>query len=310
MSNSNNVLIFGATGAVGSAAALSASSHGAKVWLAMRDTSKPIPSLPSTAQSSNFQRLQADLLDPSSVTAAVKQSNAKAAFVYMIHSSSDSMLASFTALKEAGVEFVVFLSSYSVQGAPEDKENHKDHIPRLHAAAEIALKSTGLRYAALRPAWFNSNIAGFWGSDVATGKVRVLYPETRLDWIAPSDIGRVAGVLVAKPPAESRIVYICGPEMLSQRQAVDAIGKALGRKMEAVEVTEEQWFEKLAGWPREMLETIAKGFREGGTGIGGYPSETYEEGVRSVERITGRKSKGLEEWAKENRDMIEGLGEA
>ena len=45
----DNVIIFGPTGAVGTAAAREAGKRGAKVWLAMRDTNKKIPGLDETS---------------------------------------------------------------------------------------------------------------------------------------------------------------------------------------------------------------------------------------------------------------------
>ncbi|KAF2851575.1 NAD(P)-binding protein [Plenodomus tracheiphilus IPT5] len=311
MSN-NNVLVFGPTGAVGRHAALTAAAQGATVWLAMRDPSKSIPELPSTSPS--YHRIQADLSDASSLTAAVKKSNAKSAFVYVLQDSSDHMLSAFTALKEAGIGHVVLLSSYSVQGDPGDQENQEEHIPRLHANAEISLRSTGITYTAIRPAYFNSNMTWFFGSDLGTGHVRILYPETKLDWIASNDIGAVAGIVLAKPPNKTEIIYLCGPEMLSQRQALGIVGEVLGKKLEVEEVSERQWYEKMVGFPMVLLEMIARGLSKRGQGsratIADYPKETYEEGIRNVERITGRKATVLRDWVKENRAMIEGLGKA
>jgi len=305
-SEKSNVLIFGPTGAVGSAAALEAAGRGATVWLAMRNTSKPIPGLPSSA--SSHHRIQADLSNPDSLRTAVKESGAKSAFVYAIHESSDSMLASFTALKDAGIEYVVLLSSYSVQGAPEAERNHQAHIPRLHAMTEMSLRETGMKYTAIRPAFFDSNATWFYGSGLVSGQVTVLYPDTKLDWIAPSDIGAVAGVLLTAPPPTSEVVYLCGPDLLSQREALPIIGKALGRELTLNEVNEEQWIEKLAPMPRPILQTVAVSLRS--EGVAGYPQETYKQATENIEKITGRQPTRLGEWARQNKDVIEGLGQS
>jgi len=112
---STKTLIFGATGAVGSAAARTAHGHGAEVILASRGISKPIPRLTSTQeQAGGFKRVQADLLNPDSVRAAVTKSGAKHAFIYAALQSTDYMRATVEALKSAGIEFVVFLSSSSI----------------------------------------------------------------------------------------------------------------------------------------------------------------------------------------------------
>ena len=95
-------IIFGPTGAVGSAAARTASQLGAPVVLAMRDTSKSIPGIsPSTLASSQFQRVYADLTKPESVFNAVRTTQAARAFIYVAHGSD--MRSTITALKDAGV---------------------------------------------------------------------------------------------------------------------------------------------------------------------------------------------------------------
>lgn len=98
--NYDNVIIFGPTGAVGRSAALEASKRGAKVWLAMRDTSKQIDQIPPEVEKAGrFTRVQADLTDPASVTKAIEKSGTKAAYLYAVHGSSDHLRGTLRALK-------------------------------------------------------------------------------------------------------------------------------------------------------------------------------------------------------------------
>jgi NAD(P)-dependent dehydrogenase (short-subunit alcohol dehydrogenase family) len=109
------IIIFGPTGQTACFAARTAHSHGAKIVLAMRDPSKPISGLPTTEeQRGNYTRVQADLTDPASVATAVKSSGATRAFIYFVFGTKDYMRASIEALRDNGVDFVVFLSSSSV----------------------------------------------------------------------------------------------------------------------------------------------------------------------------------------------------
>jgi nucleoside-diphosphate-sugar epimerase len=119
-----NVLVFGATGAVGCAAAIEAHRRGANVWLAMRDTSKTIKGLKEVdLASGRYNRVQADLSVPETVKRVAQQSKAVAAFVYTVFESEDNMRGTFDALKHAGCEHVVILSSYSVKDSPADERN-------------------------------------------------------------------------------------------------------------------------------------------------------------------------------------------
>ena len=102
-----SVIVFGPTGQIGSAAAKTALEQGAKVWLAMRDTSKVVPGLENDQEAATtIDRVQADLQKPETVKHAVEASGAKRAFIYLAHGSSDSMRATIEALKSGGVEFV------------------------------------------------------------------------------------------------------------------------------------------------------------------------------------------------------------
>ena len=102
----------------------------------MRDTSKSIRGLDESK--GGFERVQADLNKPDSVSAAVKQTGAKRAFIYAAHGSPDHMKGSLEAMKSAGVDFVVFLSSFTVTGKLEDIPPN-EFISYLHARIEISL---------------------------------------------------------------------------------------------------------------------------------------------------------------------------
>jgi NAD(P)-dependent dehydrogenase (short-subunit alcohol dehydrogenase family) len=109
-------IVFGPTGNVGFAAARGAQQHGAKVFLAMRDPRKPIPSLSAEQEAQGgFERVQADLTKPETIAMAVNQTGAKHAFIYVTFGTSDNMRSSIMALKSAGIKFVVFLSSDGIQ---------------------------------------------------------------------------------------------------------------------------------------------------------------------------------------------------
>ncbi|KAF5556445.1 hypothetical protein FPHYL_7946 [Fusarium phyllophilum] len=115
--SSVKAIIFGATGAVGRAAALEAQYHGAQVTLAMRNTKKLIPGFtPDLEKKLGFTRVQADLSDPKSIERAVSESGATAAFSYILFEAEDGLLETYNAMKRAGITHVVLLSSFSLAG--------------------------------------------------------------------------------------------------------------------------------------------------------------------------------------------------
>jgi hypothetical protein len=76
----------------------------------MRNQSKPIPSLPSSNLPAGFEKIRADLTDPSSIHTVVTATGAKCAFIYLVFGSPDDMRSAIEAVKYGGIEFVVIIS--------------------------------------------------------------------------------------------------------------------------------------------------------------------------------------------------------
>ncbi|KAL5117830.1 hypothetical protein ACEQ8H_004304 [Pleosporales sp. CAS-2024a] len=305
--SSYNVLIFGPTGAVAGAAAQEARRRGATVHLAMRDPSKPISGLSSDAHD-GYQRVQADLSDAPSVTRAVHQSQATTAFVYVLFSSSDHMASSFAAMQEAGIKFVVLLSSVTVQGDAENEANMSGFLSRRHAQTEVSLKNSRLSYIALRPAYFSSNVLWL-KADVEPGVVGLVYPDTVFDFIAPSDIGIVAGAMLTDPESakgcQHDAMVLCGPELMTQRRAHGhVIPQALGRQIQVRELSEEQWMDKLSHVPRELLDDLLQGYRKNHEGHDSYPKDKYEPAAANIRRFKGAEPTTLAEWVTANKHLF------
>lgn len=311
-----HTIIFGATGGVGSVAARTAQQQGAKVFLALRSPQKPIPGLsPEQEKSGGYERVEADLTKPETVQAAVSKARATRAFIYLAHESTDHMTSTVTALKSAGVEFVVFLSGANVRAADIRSIPQSDYIAWRHAQVEINLEEIfGERgFAAVRPAYFASN-AFRWAAMARAGEVKVLYPDATFDWITPGDIGRVCGTLVAggRPVLDAaggqNFLFLFGPQIMSQRDAVVAIGRATGKDIKVIAITEEQGLQgyKDAGLPEPMAKTMVGVFgkRARGEDDDPYKGPVFEEAVGNVEKYTATQPTGFQEWAEENKQAF------
>ncbi|PWY90382.1 NAD(P)-binding protein [Aspergillus sclerotioniger CBS 115572] len=246
-----NVIIFGATGDVGSAAALQAHQEGATVSLAMRNTSKPIPQLDHLP----FKKYQADLTQPSTLKTAVREANAQAAFIYGIFSGPDYMRSALRALKEAGVEFIVFLSSFIIL-TDIHAVDPSDIVPWEHAQVEIALEEVYGRasYVAVRPAFYASNILHE-KQAILQGEVKHPNPEATFDFISSEDIGHVAGTILVNG-AQEHIVRLLGPEKMTLRDAVNIVGNVLGKEVRVTKISREEAAARMkaAGVPVLMVQ--------------------------------------------------------
>lgn len=296
------VIVFGPTGAVGSLAARTAFEHGATVWLAMRDPNKAIPALERGFTAAG--RLQADLMQPETVSKAVKDSGAKRAFIYLAHSAQDHMKGTLEALKSAGIEFVVFLSSFTIHTNEALRDvAPTELIPYVHAQVEANLDDVfgDDHYVAIRPGAFASNLQS---QRVQDGKLQLYGGDFEQDNISPSDIGRVSGVVLATGPKNGqKKVYVYGPEILSIRDSIVKIGKTLGKDLNITSLSPEEGYNNYiaVGMPKVFAEYMVRVLSTKGPDKGsGERFPKYDEGVKNVELYTGKKSTALEDWVKEN----------
>lgn len=306
-----SVIIFGPTGQVGSLAAQTAGQLGAKVWLAMRDTSKPIPGLTKESESAgDYHRIQADLEKPETVSKAIKTSGAKRAFIYLVHHASDHLHGTITAMKEAGVEFVVFLSSFTIHVNQALREiPPSDLIPYVHAQVEANLDDAfgPDNYVALRPGCFITNLLSEKAGIVAND-VKLYGADFQQDNIVPSDIGRVAGhIVVSGPKNGQKKVYLYGPEILSVYDSITRIAKALQKEVKITILGPKEGHDKYinSGMPPVFADYMVKVMGTKGVDKGnGELFPNYEEGVSNVMLYTGQKATSLEEWVQQNKAIF------
>ncbi|KAJ5060151.1 hypothetical protein J3E72DRAFT_391756 [Bipolaris maydis] len=305
-----SVIIFGPTGQVGSAAARTAGGLGAKIWLAMRDPSKSIPSLTAESEAAgDFHRIQADLRNPPTVSQAIKTSGAKRAFIYLIHHEYEHLHDAIVAMKNEGVEFVVFLSSFTVYTNQALRAiSPSDLLPFVHAQVEASLEELlgPENYVAVRPGCFATNLLSA-RDGIATNHVKLYGAEFEQDNIVPSDIGSVIGNIIVSGPKGQKIVYLYGPEVLSIRDSVARIGSVLNKDLKITTLSPEEGYKKYItrGMPPSFADYMVRTLGTKGPDKGnGERFPHYEEGVKNVALYTGRSPVRLEEWVRQNRAVF------
>ncbi|KAJ0425877.1 hypothetical protein BJY00DRAFT_273916 [Aspergillus carlsbadensis] len=307
------VLVFGPTGGVGSIVARTAHSLGAKVFLAMRDTSKPIPGLsPVEEQKSNlYERVQADLGQPDSVRATVFKTGATHAFIYAtLGASPDHMRSTAEALKAGGVKRVVLLSSFAVQGDIRAIQP-SNFIGYEHAQVEVSLEDVfgPQGYVAVRPSFFASNSLWWQKQIVEDREVKWAFPDLKFDYITPEDIGAVCGTILAGAvEQESPIVLFGAEEDLTVAGAIEAIASAIKQPVKMTKVSPDEHLQTLiskSGLPEPMAKVLTSNFarlnERQATVI-----EPLDPGLKAnVEKILKRPTMSFTEWAERNKDKFE-----
>ncbi|KAK4934882.1 hypothetical protein LTR10_023955 [Elasticomyces elasticus] len=291
---SEPVLIFGPTGHVGSSTARAAHEHGANIIFAMRDTNKAVPGF-SADQERGIERVYADLTKPDTIQEAVTKTGAKRAFMYLVFTASDHMRSSITALKSAGIEFIVFLSSYTVPDDLNSLSKDTNFIALAHGKVETVLKEDMIK---------------------SGGDIKTPYPEALFDWISNDDIGRVAGSVLARGPeviqenGGRNWMLLFGPHPISQADAIETICKVTGRDAKIMPLDEEgsvEFYTTTSHLPeplsRQMVGMLKKRAELGKSD--GLEGPKYEQAVANIQKFGGKAPTGFKQWVEENKDEFE-----
>jgi uncharacterized protein YbjT (DUF2867 family) len=161
------------------------------------------------------------------------------------------------AVKESGVPHVVLLSSVGA-----DLAEGNGPIKGLYHL-ENALRAAGTKLTAIRAGYFQENVA----SSIAPARGQGIFPnftpsaDYPMPMIATRDIGALAAESLLAPPAKSEIVDLHGPAY-SIRQQAEALGRALGKTLQIVDIPPEGHVGALvqAGMPKQFAEAYAEMF--------------------------------------------------
>ncbi len=128
------------------------------------------------------------------------------------------------AARRAGVRRFVFVSAW---GASPD---HPADFFRAKAAAESALRRSGLRFALVRPSAFMEVWARMLGEPVLAGKTVTVFGPGRnpVPYVASEDVARVCAALAIDVLGSDETLELPGPERLSPIEVVETFGRLSG----------------------------------------------------------------------------------
>ncbi|KAE8440650.1 hypothetical protein EG329_006846 [Mollisiaceae sp. DMI_Dod_QoI] len=278
------VLIVGASGAVGSSLLrqLLALDNPPSIRVSSRNPT-------NTSFPASVEVVQGDFSDPSSYTRLF--TGIDRAFLYVRPGVAFPQL--LAAAKEAGVKYIVLLSSMTVEFDPES------WIGKMHLDAEEAVRASGLQYTFLRPRNFASNSKAFWvGMMQKTGKLSLVYPNAHAAPVTEDDMAAVGLVALTTDKIVNQAIPLCGPISMSQQEQLEAINrlrKREGKKpIELIVISPEEW-KAQSGLDSGFADQLLSWWKE---------SDGKPELIQSSERVTGKPSQTYEEWLELNRDAF------
>ncbi|WP_437515633.1 SDR family NAD(P)-dependent oxidoreductase [Sorangium sp. So ce1099] len=275
------ILITGATGTIGREVVRQLVERGAPVRALTRDPAK------AAALGREVDLVRGDFEEPASLRPALEGVEA----LFMLSAPGPSIaahdLAMVDAAQKSGVKRLVKLSAFGA--------DLPSRIGDWHRAGEHAVRTSGLAWTLLRPVGFASNVLQWAAAIRAGGVVPISTGDGRQGIIHPGDVAAVAVAALTSAHHDGSTYTLTGPELLSARDQVASLARALGRSIETTDVPPDRLREQMlaAGAARELAETVFEGVSFLREGKAAALSD-------DVEAVLGRKPLRFEAWVREN----------
>jgi uncharacterized protein YbjT (DUF2867 family) len=284
------IVVTGATGTIGRdlVRLLAASSH------PVRALSREPPPGETAA---GVEWVRADLSDSAALASALDGGRR----LFLLTGNGDDMVRLqknvIRAAVEAGASTVVKLSALGAS------DHSRSVIGLWHHNVERALRSSGVAWTILRPHQFTQNFLDPLVLDRSAGQVHSAAGDGAIPFIDTRDIAEVALRILADPGMHAGQTYsLTGPEALSYAEATATIGRTIGRALVHVpESVDQAWARRrTAGQPVWLVAAqlaLAEYQRAGGP-----TAQTTD----TVERITGRRPRSVEDFARAHAAQLRG----
>ncbi|KYF95402.1 SDR family oxidoreductase [Sorangium sp. So ce296] len=275
-------LVTGATGNVGKELVEELLAAGEKVRVFTRDERKV------AHWGARVDKAVGDLARQDTIAPALQ--GVRAAFLLPVAEADgiDHVRGFLAAAQASGAPRVVLLSSISA-GAAEVE------LARRHAEREHLVRSSGLRWTFVRPGTFMSNTFQWARSIRAERVVYNPHGDGKTAPIAPRDIAAVAARAMTTEELLGQALEVTGPELLSTPDQVEILARVLGTPLRRVDVPVEAARRRMieAGAPASLAMAVGELMERIRAGKGALQTDT-------VERVTGRKPRTFEAWAREH----------
>ncbi|MFD6169204.1 NmrA family NAD(P)-binding protein [Streptomyces coeruleorubidus] len=276
MTQTQKILVTGATGTVGRQVVAELLARGHEVRVLTRDASK-------AAFPAGVEVVEGDLTQPDGLAPALEGITG----LHLITFGG----ASFTPL-ETGPRILELARSAGVR-----------RITVLHGGGPTPLEDAvraddGVEWTVLMPVEFMANALEWADGIVASGKVREPFVSRLSAMVHEGDIGAVAAVALTEEGHAGQEYVITGPELLTVGDKVATIAAAVGREIALVELTEEQAVEqwRAAGLPENVIGFLLEAY--------GNTPEVGRTVASTVEKVTGRPARTFAQWAGEHADAF------
>jgi uncharacterized protein YbjT (DUF2867 family) len=249
--------------------------------------------------------VEGDLLNPASVQPVMRNVK-RAFFTYPVADGLLEAAAIFAeSARNASLELVVNNSQF--QGTPDDPVFRElRHAPSFrnlqHRLADRIFDWAQVGAVHLQAPPYYENVRALVSWSVAAEST-VFLPwgedNTVIPLVGAEDVSRVAATLLSNPGAPSQSVYPLVSETLTVKKMIESLGRAIGRPVRYVAITDERWADAVRGrinsHALDHLTHLWQYFRRG---------EEHFQATDAVRVVTGRDPQTLEEFFRANAKAI------
>jgi uncharacterized protein YbjT (DUF2867 family) len=155
------------------------------------------------------------------------------------------------AAKASGVRKFVFSSVYHPSLS---MVNHAAKRP-----VEEALYESGMEFIILQPAMFMQNLEGGWKQVLERGEITMPYSKlAKVCYVDYRDVAEAAAIALTENKLDYGTFELCAPGMVNRVQMAEMMSEALGRTIEAGEISAEEWAQTAKIPNKSLREGLAK----------------------------------------------------
>lgn len=287
------IVVFGATGTVGSALVHELSRQGADAVAATRD-----PQQAGHVDLEGVAVRRADLEDPKTVLEVLEG----ASDMFLLTSASPDQVQqqnnAVRAAQRSGVERIVKLSAL---GTSEDSTVQ---LARWHHETEQLIRNSGVRWTFLHPTMFMQNLLMQAPGIQEERKFYAPMAASRLSMVDARDVGAVGArvLLEDSDRYDGQSLVLTGPAALSFVDVAEQLSTATGERISYLDIPGEAYRQALVesgmpGWFADDLCELYRIFREG----------AGEAVNPAVKEILGRPAIPFERFARDHADHFRRL---
>ena len=287
------ILVTGATGTIGTEVVnqLSNVKSDLKIKAAVH-------SVENAKKIQNFQRVEPVQIDYDTQKGLQEAFKNVDKLFLLTHPSFKTVEHESTLVNEAKKSGIKHIVKQSIMRADLDADVE---AMRLHKQAEKLIEDSEIPYTFLRPNEFMQGFINFQGTTIKSNNAFYIPAEdAKVSFVDARDIAAVAvKALMNGDNHYNKTYVITGPEALSYHQAAEILSNATEKKIDYVNISEEETREALkeTGMNDWLINTILDLYTL-------YRKGHASEVSSAVENVTGRKATTFVEFAEDHADAF------